>query len=170
MHDLADELLRSAKRKAAEIAAKGGVNAGYRGTIDFMVVTEAATMGVEKVRQEVLSERAFAFPTSDKVSLTERPYTYEGLKRLLEHVRKFKEAGFPTTSLHAIYESLFISRVQAQVNTLAALGRAKDKPREAGMEFFRAFSVDDATLPWRKIDDRFFTPIGDLVEIYQFVH
>jgi hypothetical protein len=180
MHDLANELLRSAKCKTAEIEAQlkssdlSPKEQAWvpRGTIDFMVVTEASTAGLEVVRKRVLSDLSFAVapPRGESFIITERPYTVEQLGKLLNYVQKFKQKGFPRKSLHAMYEALFQSKIQAQLITLTVLARAKGEHRELGLQFFDDFGVSRTLLPWReRVGKQFSTPLGDLVEIYPFV-
>jgi len=167
MHDLAAELLKSAKRASSQVANIG--------TIDFMVVTEAATAGLDVVRDEVLTHRSFVVPPSsgELFFLTERPYTTERLKKLLGWAREFKQGGFPRTTLHAMYEALFESKVQAQFTAIASLARAKIEHQKLGLNFFDDFQVPHATLPWREEhkgeEKHFYSPLGDLIEIYPFV-
>jgi hypothetical protein len=180
MHELASELLKSAKRKTGEVEAelkRSGLSPKeqarvLRGTIDFMVVTEAATAGLEVVRDKVLSDASFAVaPTGgQKFILTERPYTAPQLQKLLHYSRKFKQQNFPRKSLHAMYEALFQSKIQAQLITLTALVRAKREHRELGLQFFEDFGVHWGSLPWRERPyKQFSSPLGDMVEIYPFV-
>jgi hypothetical protein len=164
MHDLASDLLKSAKRASPQL--------GNKGTIDFMVVTGAATAGLEVVRDKVLTDSSFAVaPTgSDKFILTERPYTTCQLRKLLNHIRRFKQQKFPSKTLHTLYEAMFQSKVQAQFNTIAALARAKSEHRELVFNFFDELGVSRRLVPWRENQNKeFSSPLGDLVEIYPFV-
>jgi GGDEF domain-containing protein len=180
MHELAGDLLKSAKRKTSEVEAElKRANQSPaeqaqvpRGAIDFMVVTETATSGLEVVRTQVLADASFAVaPTGgQKFILTERPYTAPQLQKLLNHIQRFKQQNFPRKSLYAMYEALFQSKIQAQLTTLTTLVRAKQEHRELGLQFFKEFDVPLGSLPWReRSDKRFSSPLGDLVEIYPFV-
>ncbi len=169
MYDLAMQLLRRAKRRASERKKRDQRPCG---TVDFMVVTEAATAGLEKVRGEMLTERSFVVPPSrgEEFTLTERPYTYEELQKLINWAWRFKKKGFPRSSLYAMYEALFQSKTQAQLTALAVLGRAKQEHRDLGIHFFKDFGVSLFSLPWRERGKgKFSTPLGDLIEIYPFV-
>lgn len=184
MHTLATELLKKAKAKTSELMARstgnertgadGPIASELVGAIDFMVVTEAATAGLDAVRDQVLSGASFVAPPIGgdmKYILTERPYTVNDLKNLLRYIKKFKRQDFPTTRLHAMYEALFRSRVQAQVTALATIARAKPEHGDLARAFFREFRVPDSSLPWReRKDGSFSSPLGDLIEIYPFVH
>lgn len=165
MHDLAGDLLKRAKRASSQM--------GHIGTLDFMVVTEAATAGVDAIRDHVLSHESFVVPAppNEEFALTERPYTVGRLRTLLHYAGRFKR-DFPRASLQAMYEALFLSKVQAQLATLMVLARAKQGQRELARQFFKDFEVPWTSLPWREdktLAGRFSTPLGDLVEIYPFV-
>ncbi len=174
MHVLADELLNRAKRRSFELERDGK---DRHGAMDFAVVTEAATSGLEVVRNEVLTERSFDFapPDAEHFFLTERPYSAEGLERLLGHIREFKAKSFSRSALQAMYEGLFHSKMGAQLAAISILGRAKPELRTLALEFFRGFGVpSDGLPPWRLVkneDDTIHhhTALGDLVELYPFV-
>lgn len=179
MHELSGDLVKSAKRKTAEISAelrRSGAQPAEtpkdQGTIDFMVVTEAATAGLDVVRDQVLTDGSF-FVTperSEKCVLTERPYTARQLQKLLVHIRELKARGFPTTVLNAMYEALFESKARAQIATLTAMVRAKPDHRSLARQFFKDFHVSDTLLPWRDREDgSYSSPLGDLIEIYPFI-
>lgn len=178
MHELSIDLVKSAKRKMGEISAelrRSGAQPGEtkdQGTIDFMVVTEAATAGLHVVRDRVLTDGSFlvAPMKGERFILTERPYTARQLQKLLVHIRKLKAQGFPTTVLNAMYEALFASKVRAQIATLTAMARAKSDHQSLARQFFNDFHVSDTLLPWRDREDgSYSSPLGDLIEIYPFI-
>ncbi len=166
MQQLATDLQKRAKRRSFEVG--GGT------VIDFAVVTAAGSEDLERIRDEVLTEQIFTFPPQDdiKYRLTQRPYTLEELGRLLDHVRRFKEKGFPHSQLHAMYESLFHSPMQASLATLQTIGRVRDRHKEILWAFFQEFGVRAKPVlpPWRDRDDGSRdSALGDLVEIYPFL-
>lgn len=167
MHDLAGDLLKRAKRASSQ--------ADNVGTIDFMVVTESATAGLDVIRDQVLTHHSFVVAPrrGEEFALTERPYTVEQLQKLLDFTREFKQKGFPNKSLQTMYEALFQSKIQAQLITLTVLTQAKREHQEIIWRFFDAFGDREtpyALLPWRERQaGQLSTPLGDLVEIYPFV-
>jgi len=169
MQQLATDLQKRAKRRSFEV---GGGRA-----VDFAVVTAAGSEDLDRIRDEALTERGFAFPPSDgvKYRLTQRPYTLNELQALLKHVQELKKAGFPHSQLHAMYEALFHSPMHASLAAIQTLGRMKDKPRKALWEFFLQFGVQTAVSvpPWREYQEGNKTvrgsALGDLVEIYPFL-
>ena len=184
MRELADELLKQAKRRSFEA---NGVS-----TIDFTVVTAASAGDIERTREEVLTNRGFARQLDSSSAeveithwLTERPYTISELKTLLKHARRLIEVGFPRSRLQTMYEALFVSERAAM--TAATMGVARtgqQKHYDAIVGFFADFGVNikaPAFPPWRKEKDPIKknasgdpvethkTALGDLVEIYPFV-
>ena len=167
MYELASGLLRSAK---AESARKGNAIAS---AVDFMVVTEANTAGLEAVRDGVLSEKGMWAPpmTGERVCLTERPYTIERLEKLMRSVAAVKSARIPRHLVRALYEDVFHSRLQAQLTGLRL--RQKDGHRAVWDEVMDKLTMDPGFFPWRRsVEDGqvwWRTPIPDLVEIFDFV-
>lgn len=181
MHDLASDLLQRAKLKTSQVEAAlkgqapgpGKPDSEHRGAVDFMVVSEASTAGLDFVRSHVLTEASFEVPPAgeDRFVLTERPYTARELQRLLDFVREFKQSDFPSRSLHALYEALFHSKVQAQLTALTVLTRAKDEHQELLKRFFEESRIGLDSLPWRKVrPQQYSTPLGDLTEVYPFAY
>lgn len=159
LHELGSELLRSAKRASSD---------DNRGRIDFMVVTEAGSAGVEAVRKRVLTRQS---PLSDEeIILSRRPYTVEDLKQLLACARKVKDE-IPRHQLQALYESLFQLRHQAQLVGLRV--RRKRRHRDTWDQLAENLGISIDIFPWRRMvvngKWRLDTPLVDLVEIYDFI-
>lgn len=167
MYELASALLRSAKGESTQA---GNTEAS---AIDFMVVTEAGTAGLEAVRDRVLSEKGmWASPMPDeRFVLTNRPYSIDGLDNLMQSVRTVKNSGIPRHLLRALYEDIFHSRFQSQLTGLRV--RHKDDHRGVWQEITSRLPIDSEFFPWRRsVEDGqvwWRTPIPDLVEIYDFV-
>ncbi|MBI3013678.1 MAG: hypothetical protein HYY65_01130 [Candidatus Tectomicrobia bacterium] len=167
-HSLAGQLLKRAKQRCAE--------EGYRtGSLDFMVVTAAGSSDLNTLREEVLTQESFVFPRGDRqIRLTQRPYTLNQARTLLECVKAFKKARFPRSQLQYLYEGLFHSQADAIYRWVKVGGRIGKEQRDALDEFYRAFGDGDQALPpWRRdnnpprIDHT--TALADLIEAYQFV-
>lgn len=160
MRDLAASLQKRAKQRSFE--AQG------RGAVDFMVVTGPGSRSVEWLREEVLTQRGFAFPPEEgQYRLTRRPYLAPELRALLEHARGLKEVRFPPGQLHTMFQAVFESPSQASLVTVQALGRLRARPREKLLEFFQQAGCN-VPYPWRERDGYRDTPLVDLVEIYPF--
>jgi len=166
MQQLATELQKRAKRRSFE---EGGT-----GAVDFAVVTATDSEDLERIREHVLTQEGFTFPPADKSKywLTQRPYTLDELKGLLECQRKLKESGFPRSQLQMMYEALFHSPAQASLAAIQTLGRVQDRHKKPLWDFFQRFgSPPPRTLPpWReRLPRGRDSALGDLVEIYPFL-
>ena len=174
MQQLATDLQKRAKRRSFET---GGGSA-----VDFAVVTAAGSEDLDRIRDEALTDKGFVFspPGETKYRLTQRPYTLEELQRLLEYAREFRKVGFPRGQLHAMYEALFHSPVQASLAAIQTLGRVRKKHKESLWNFFQQFGVQTKVMspPWREQWEEetqgerkrvLDSALGDLVEIYPFL-
>jgi hypothetical protein len=166
---LASQLLKRAKQRCAE--------EGYQtSAIDFMVVTAAGSSDVGTSREAALTEQAFVFPHGDRgVRLTQRPYTVQEAKQLVDMIQQFKREGFPRSQLQFLYEGLFHSQVEAVYRWGMVAGRVKPVHQRLMEQFTRVFGDEPSGLPpWRKEvarsgESMHTCAFGDLVEIYQFV-
>lgn len=162
--DLAGELMKLAKRKAADLAKKNPIE----GTLDFMVLH---TPGSERVKQRRKTEYEYEDKNSGrKIKRTERPYTVSQLSMLLEQIRGLKATAVPRTQLKALYPILFQSVMQAQFDAqhvkerLKATGALVDGPLQklvAALPLF-PFRTDAQGKEWS-------TPLSELIELYDFV-
>jgi hypothetical protein len=177
MKDLATDLQKK-KAKQRSFETGGG------GAVDFMVVTSAGSESLDHIRDEVLTEKGFAFPPrpgGPAYRLTQRPYTIEELNRLIEHGQAIKRENVSQSQLQAMYEGVFHSPVQASLAALQTMGRVEKKQRKALRDFFAAFGPKSPLQfpPWRatqcldpekneKVPCRD-TALADLIEIYPFI-
>lgn len=174
---LARDLMKLAKKKSA-IAAKA--DAGFdkaieTGTIDFMVLTESVSEPAKDRRAREYTQKVpGSHNRGRKVSLTERPYTAEGIKKLLSIIRELKRSTVPRTKLKALYSALFRGTMQAQFDSLLILERLKSsgdlKPGSVLDDLVR--SLD--RFPFRINPDPdaeavLTTPLTEIIELYDFV-
>ncbi|MDZ7360751.1 MAG: hypothetical protein ONB46_08505 [candidate division KSB1 bacterium] len=150
LHTMAEQLLKSAKRLAAQ--TKYAV-----GAIDFQAVTSSA-MELSSARQGVPHRR---------------PYTRDELERLLHHIRQLKAVDFSTSALQAIYQALFeTSHNQSTLTTLRIIARAEKEKRLALLEFMHDFTKleeKEVPYPWTSLDVPRRAALLDLVELYPFI-
>lgn len=175
--DLARDLMKLAKKKSA-MAAKAGAGSDKAietGTLDFMVLTESVS---EPAKDRRAREYTLRMPGSHnggrKVFLTERPYTAEGVKKLLSIIRDLKRSAVPRTKLKALYSALFRGTMQAQFDSLLIRERLKSsgdlKPGSVLEDLVR--SLD--RFPFRINPDPdaeavLTTPLTEIIELYDFV-
>lgn len=160
--ELAGELMKSAKRRAADLARQGH----DEGTLDFLVLHESGTeSALERRREEYETRR----PSGLTVHRTERPYTGTELATLVEEIGDLRRAGVPRGKLRAVYEVLFQDPMRAQFDALLlkerlhATGALKTGPLAELVGKLRLF-------PFREREDgAWTTPWSELVELYDFV-
>ncbi len=149
MHALAEALQREAKKLCAS-------DKYTKGAIDFLVIS-GSDVDLNEMRRLVPHRR---------------PYTLDMLRQLLEYIREFKAEGFPTSQLQAMYQALFESEVNAQLASIATLGRLGQRSDRTQYnllrKFFSAFGVKfEGQLPPWDADKR--SALADLVELYPFI-
>ncbi len=156
MYALAEVLQKSAKKLCAEQKYQTGA-------IDFQVVSGSDT-DLDTLREAIPHHR---------------PYTLSDLSKLLHHIRQLKDSDLPMSQLQAMYQSMFESKVNAQlasIATLGYLGRSTDKTRYDRLKaFFAEFGVkfDGQLPPWddelEKQRGHRTSALTDLVELYPFI-
>jgi CRISPR-associated protein Cmr2 len=190
MNDLVEQLLKSAKKKAASLRRDkfGGTEKKfYGGTIDFMAL-KAVTMisgKVEDWRRGAL-EHHFGNQT---LRLTSKPYTNLELAKLLATLRtlKDKEGQGPAKSqLYQLQEQLSGGELSSSINYLYLIARSKKQQGlQLQTEINRWLLDGSAKAPWRKVEltdeeerknalkgkkDKVVleTILADLMELYDF--
>ena len=155
MHSLAEALQKEAKKLCAQ-------QKHDTGAIDFVVVSSSDTD---------LAEMRRAIPHR-------RPYTLADLNSLIDYIRKFKKDNFPTSQLQAMYQALFVSEVNAQLASIATLGRLGQRENSDQYNLLRDFFKEFGTLfdgqlpPWDEEARKKGTKVSaltDLVELYPFI-
>jgi hypothetical protein len=105
VQDLAEQLLKSAKKRSRKEEQKEG-----EGTLDFLVL-KSQSMLWSDLRD--LRHRVYHFKAdrgNEQVSLVGRPYTLDDMAKLLAHARLLRDAGFPNAQLQSIRRALRQSR------------------------------------------------------------
>lgn len=162
--DLAAELMKIAKRKAAGLFREKNVE---EGTLDFLVVHEAGTESVKRRRKE---EYEGKLPTGRALKRTERPYTADGARELCERVKALKASGIPRGKLKALYAALFRNPVEAQYEALRIRERLEATRALAKSEPLRDLVRDLYLFPFREdAQGNWTTPLSELIEIYDFL-
>lgn len=161
--NLAEQLLKNAKRKCAE--------EGYTtSVIDFMVVTSAGSSSVSTQREDVLSEKSFVFQfIKRKIRLTQRPYTLDDMDALIQHAQSFK--NIPQSQLQFLYEGLFHSQAEASYRWGRVAGRKKEFYQPMSRFYERFGDQVGGRPPWKHGEDDivYTSALGDLIELYRFV-
>lgn len=163
----ARKLLRSAKREYPGQAA-----------IDFHIVSTPILNDLDQIRAAAYTMRPNA---GTQIHLTRRPFTLCEMEQLLDHVWACKEGGeqeaIPRNKLHTLYQALFAGEEAAEQEAFFLRSRLNPAQQRKVDAFFAAFGIQMHTkavnaprLPWGRKNGDLFTPFGDLVEIYEFIH
>jgi len=154
----AEGLLKLAKEKGAEKDG-GNIPDSY---IDFHISSQSAWVDINVVRNEEYVCK------KDNLFRTMRPYSLEDAKKLLENARKL--SNLPRTKLQKLYDSAFLNKGMAQLETIRVFTRLKEKENER-MVFREAIESFDCfkLMPWKKENDVYKTMIPDVVELIDFV-
>lgn len=169
--EIVDMLLKSAKRAGCRDKSEKGLKC-VPAYIDFQVITGDTSLSedLERYREQVYST---SLPFQQNYRLIQRPYSLDGLQRLLKVVRWAKREGFPTSQLYQLRQAV-IEHVPAWAKNwyhyqLARSEEVDNKWRKLHCQLFPAKPIDDEDLPWLGEDNRWTTPIVDLVEIFDYV-
>jgi len=169
---LAEDLLKSAKKRAKQLLR----DHGYRGgTVDFLALKSVTMLSgtVEQFRRASLTIGA----RRPGGTLYARPYTIAETERLLESVRRLKQAGFPRGQLYRLRDGLRAGYQQSVVDYHYFLSR-DPKLREAREAIESCWTDEGRPFlhPWRqRWPKRLQDPDvpesiwGDLVDLYDFV-
>jgi len=162
---LAEELLKSAKKKAKELS--NGSRKYYGATIDF-----ASLKSIGMIATNVDDFRGRALKR-DKLHLTARPYTIPEIKALLTTIKELKKSDFPRSQLYRLRQQIEKGWLASTVDYLYFRSRSADAEslREVLDEVWvgqhgRAGGIG---LWLKRAPDEWETILGDLLEIYDFV-
>jgi CRISPR-associated protein Cmr2 len=162
MRDLAEQLLKSAKRKTRETS---------EGAVDFLILKSQST--VASNIGDVRSAPFMKLKREDETAfLTKRPYTLSELALLLRHAGELKRVG--KTQLRALARVLREERLAASVYFLYQSVRLKDEGALLAKIHQEWDPSNKSALPWLKREGRsgsneYETPWADLVEVLDFV-
>ncbi len=164
LRNLAEELLKSAKKKARQHAGQGY----YGGAVDFMSLRSVSIVAdrIETFRKHALQ--------SSGTSLTARPYSWHELAGLLETVRALRAARVPISQLYRLREILAAALGQgiapSALEYLFARTRMQPRYAEALAEHIeRAWQAQGAPglPPWMRTEQGGLETVwADMLEIY----
>ncbi len=159
---LAGDLMKIAKRKASKLAKQRIII----GALDFMVLSDSSSAPIKERRKLEYIQKT---PSGKTVHLTERPYTLEGCKELLNAIRNFKKTKVPATKLKALYPVIFKDTTIAQYEALIIKKRLRKtgvlSPESPLAEFFNELNV----FPYRERKESWSTPLSELIEFYDYI-
>lgn len=159
MIDYAEQLLKSEKKESNKNPEK------EENYIDYMVIKGSIPSEVKYIRD---NELTYHGEDGVKIRLFQKPYTTDGLRKLVDKIHKLKEEGkFPHSRLKQMYESLFRGKNQAILDYCLLLSRLdKDTSQKViKEEFFRECDL----FPWIRTEKGLETPFMDLIELYDYI-
>ncbi len=91
------------------------------------------------------------------------------MRKLLETILKLKQISFPNNKLKKLYSSLFKGHYQSILDTCYVKSRLSEQHGEVMKEIIREYNL--TMFPWEETDtNKYATPFGDIVELYEFIH
>ena len=167
--ELAESLLRSAKRQGDAVARDSGRTVPEP-HVDFQVVAGGHCVGVDELRAD-------DYGVGGTVVRTLRPYSVSHLSRLREAVKTLKRAPLPRSKLEAFYRAALEPNVATSERTLrelfarcrfAANERKERDERRALWQACRSLCPEDAqfAFPWYQRGEVRYCAITDMVEAF----
>lgn len=167
LHDLADQLLKSAKKRARELESR-------EGTIDFLVLKSQTTLA--NSLSHLRSTPPLLLTNSqlkEKLFLTGRPYTLTQMDSLIQSAQNLQ--GFPGSQLQGYRRVLRQGRFHALIHFLYQYARAKHQKSILQQVFDRwQMRLAPNISPWLPLAPKrgfncYWTPWWDIIEILDFV-
>ena len=167
LFDLAESALKFAKRERARRKLAEGL-------INFLVVTSANHLDFKTYYNEELCRKSGRMNEPDLIRSL-RPYTADGIRRLLRAAWELREA--PRGKLQALRECVFEPQQQGTLEGLTILrrwrGNADHGRRVDQVNHIRTLVTEGGTgpapFPWRSDGRDWRTPLLDLIEVFDFV-
>lgn len=171
MRDLAEQLLKNAKKRARELEAEGKPE----GTIDFLVLKSQSTLATSLKHLRGSPPHLFTSKTSkERVYLTQRPYTLQEMNRLVDTAQMLK--GFPASQLQGLRQSLYRGRLYASISYLYQYIRASKRHQQLLYWIEKQWGMGGVKLPppWIQLSKKgdyaqYQTPWADIIEVLDFV-
>jgi hypothetical protein len=164
LRDLAEELMRSAKRRGSEDPQKTDYWAPSY--IDFHQLAGSMSQDLEVIRQE-------DYRTDSDHPRTLRPYRRDDLEKLREAALCLQQAKIPGSKLHDLFEAALEPRwLLAQTRCRELFGRLReDNTHHERRGLWDALCkvrqpIDLFSYPWLKNGQRSPTALADLVEAH----
>jgi CRISPR-associated protein Cmr2 len=163
LREKAEELLKSAKKYYKEKNKEKN-----NSCIDFLVMHSTGTAVLDL--HDYIGERYIPHFKLDTLKLTERPYTIDRVKILIDTIKKMKNAKFPLSQFYQIRTALEKGRPFSRNFYYYQLSRLEERYRKILDEFEKRWWGESYEYtPWSKTKEGYSTPFIDLLEIYDFI-
>ena len=164
--DLAEELLKNAKRKDSLYSHS---EADGDARIDFHVVAGANSYALAQVREET-----YLAKTGASAPRTLRPLSCRQLEQLRENIQELRAAGFPHSKLHALQAAALLPNwIKTSMHIQEIFARCQHgqdrSQRRALWESIDSMCPKGYSFefPWFKRDDQRLLCVSDLVDAYR---
>ena len=164
---LAEQLLRSAKKKNYELKQQGVTDPKELSTIDYMVVSMSSNPDLTLVRNEELSRKDGKW----NYMLTKRPYTLNQWKQINGVIELMKQNRFPNSKMKAFYHLHFMDEWEGNYYYSKYFGNLNKELKGNLKELYHILYKDELVDSfWMKDDiDESSSPLIDLFEIYRYI-
>lgn len=167
LREVAEDLLKFAKKTSARHRLDG--KEGYESLINFQVINASNTLQFSKTYDKLYTNKLETEERKANLYRSLRPYTPEGLERLIETVQKTLKKA-PTSKLNQLYQAVHLDRNSAMLEGLSAVIRLRDQSLSRKLRYIPTdFVPGDNLFPWSKKDGVLYTPFLDLVEVFNFI-
>ncbi|HLB49399.1 MAG TPA: hypothetical protein VJL59_20500 [Anaerolineales bacterium] len=173
LRDLAEQLLKSAKRRTYEVEKEKGQP---EGAVDFLILKSQSTVATDlkHVRSSPIlllrDER-----DEERVYLTKRPYTCQELERLIGHTEEIARSRVAKTQMRSFARVIQRGRLPAAIYFLYQWVRLKEEGQQLARIHKEWAGTDKTEAPWLKRQPRkghttteYETPWLDLIELLDF--
>ena len=131
--------------------------------IDFLATTGSALGNPISRRKKELE-----YPDSGNISLTMRPYSIVEMNKIAYNIKNLKTENFPKNKLKTLYASLFKGFSQGFIEAFYMKSRLSKEHSKLIDEIETDFGLD--RFPWKTLpDNKYETPLNDLIELYEFI-
>lgn len=165
---LAEQLLKSAKKKNYELKAKGVSDWQQLSTLDYMVVSMSSNPNLQVIRNEQLIRNL----ENKKAYLTLRPYTFDQWQQIHEIIQRMKSSKkpFPTSKMKSFYHLHFIEHWEGSYYFNKYFSKLQDQKENINL-LYRIFNDKEELNNglWLEDHESFSSPLIDVFEIYRYV-
>jgi len=168
--NMAEDLLKFAKKEGASRARNSLEKNGQGGLINFQVVSASNSIHFSEDYKNVFVHKIKGpVGKSRKMIRTLRPYDIQTMMLLVKKIQEMK--SFPRNKIQALQEAVFLDYADSLLYGLVIQNRLKREQRQLLRETLHAFSKSDdiAPLPWFERGDEYHTPFSDIAELYDFI-
>lgn len=162
---LAEQLLKSAKKKNYELTRLDEKVWSKLSTIDYMVVSMSSNPELDSVRKEQLSR------DDEKFVLTNRPYTFEQWEVVKNIIQDMKSSSpsFSNSKLKSFYNLHFLDEWEGNYYFQKQFANLSNDQKKNIRSLYEHFADDMFHSHWYEENGKKVSPLIDVIEIYRYV-